>query len=128
MKTLSAQADFIANYLVGRPASNKVKELYEEAITLGYHETPSEDRVLNYWLHHPRSLEALDSGLALVDPNAELRRRVFIMFAILESFPEYSESFLSKKARIVNFEIIYTGIRAVCMAIIGVVLVKVVQR
>ncbi len=41
----------------------------------------------------------LDAGLAVADPHSELRRRLYLMFAILESSPEYHELFLPPRPR-----------------------------
>lgn len=128
MNNYSEQADTIARYLVGRPASNKVKKLYEFAIKQGITSAEENDKILRYWIKHPWSLELLDSGLAITNGNAELRRRIYVMFAILESFPEYSKFFLARKAFILSPAILITGIRAVTMAILGVIFVKVIGR
>jgi hypothetical protein len=72
-------------------------------------------------------LGLLDSGLALVRPHAELRRRLYLLFALLEATPEYADRFLPAARR--PWYVIYiawVGARAAVKGLLGSALVKLV--
>jgi len=67
----------------------------------------------------------IDSGLALIKPHSEVRRRLYLMFAILESTPEYWKYFIPvRRSGWYIITIIGVGLRSVLRAIFGVILVK----
>lgn len=47
-----------------------------------------------FCLAHPWSLPFLDAGCALIRPEAALRRKIYIMAAVLEASTQYTDKFL----------------------------------
>lgn len=86
-------------------------------------------KILKFALNRPWSIGYLDSGLAILSPHSELRRRLYITFALLESDTAYSNLFLAQKRS--PFYIIFMfsiGVVAICKVLIGIFLIKVVLR
>jgi len=126
MKQAEKEAIIFTKYLVDGEASEQAIELYKNVISKG---KPGEadKKLIKYMLKHPISIGYIDSGLALINPTSEARKRLYIMLAILEASVDYHHLFLAKKrSPIYIIMILYTGLRAVAKALIGMLLVKVV--
>lgn len=122
------QADILTNYLVHRPATNKVKELYELTVSKAPSSSKFETKVLHFAFKYPVLMGSLDSALALVSGEAELRRQIYYMFAILEATPEYADDFLPKKQnKYYVIYLIWVGIKATGQIIIGLPLLKLLE-
>lgn len=129
--TLEKQAALFGRYLLGKPVNQAVETLFVEAMTAG--DVPrvshQDQRLLNWGLRHSWALGLLDSGASLLRPNAELRRRLFVLFSILESRPEYWRDFLPvKRSKWYLFTLAWTACKAGVKALAGVLLVKAVAR
>lgn len=124
---LNRQADILTDYLIQKSISNAVVyDLYRTVVT--EKKQQDETKLINFAFRHPSFIPSLDAGLVFVRPESELRRRIYIMFATLESMPEYSNLFLPEKTGTQGFiRVIGSGIRAVYRAIIGVILLKVAR-
>ena len=71
------------------------------------------------------SVSSIDSGLALFGRDSSIRRKIFIMLAILEASPDYCDYFLPRKrSPLYLFIVIWAGIRASIKAAIGSVMLK----
>jgi hypothetical protein len=127
---LKKQAIALAHYLIkSRPKPDSIK-LYTKAVRskLPKHLDKADLKILKLSSRHPSLLASLDAGLAILRPDAELRRRIYIMFAVLESTPEHSDRFLSKKrSRLYIFRITGIGCRASMRSLVGMFLVKVLE-
>lgn len=122
------QSTLLTLYLIGETPSRRSQELYLEVLKASPELSKSEAKVIEYAFSHLWSLGFLDAGQALVRPNAELRRRIHGMFAILESMPEYSGKFLSqKRSGLYLLVIIMYGLRSVGMAVVGLPLLKALE-
>ena len=124
------EIEVFGRYLVGRPVGSRVRKLYDTAMRSSSQVLdPIDQSLLRFVLRHPRLLGFIDAGLCIVRKDSEVRRRLFVAFSILEASPEYADSFLGRRrsARYVLAVSLF-GVRAVCKALIGVVLVKVVGR
>lgn len=129
---LEQEAKTLTNYLTGTIPSAHVSQLYSTALQAN---TPTdistgEQKAMRFAFRHPRFLGAIDGALALTNPNAELRRRIYYMFAILETTPEHAEIFLSRRA---NYPIALIGatiiaLRAVLRIITGLVILAALER
>ncbi len=124
---LLKEARVFGLYLLKQQPDIGSQELYAKALQ----SSPADktDNALRFAINHPWSITFLDSGLALISPQAELRRRIYIMFAILEASPKYCDFFLSKKRSLAYpLFIIYVGLRSMFKALVGILLIKVVAR
>lgn len=120
---LRKQADILVTYLTRSTINDRViYELYEQSVdrSSGH----SEQKILSFAFSHPAFLPLLDAGLVFLRPSSELRRRIYIMFAILEAHPDYATLFLPNKYSIRDLVLLpLIGLRAVCRAAGGVILI-----
>jgi hypothetical protein len=123
--TLDREANLLTSYLVHDKANPTVRKLYRTIL----HESAAKElsvedsRLIKVGLKHHYLLPYLDAGLAIMRPDAELRRRLYIMFAILEVQPNYVDKFLPQaKSRLYFLVIGLVGLRAVLKTICGVAL------
>jgi hypothetical protein len=73
----------------------------------------------------PFTFRIIDGGLAIVRPTSSIRRKVYIMLALLETSPEYCEYFLPKGfGSLYAVNIVLTGARALLVGLLGYVVLK----
>ena len=100
---LVSEAELFGRYLLGeRPVQDAVTLYVRAAATLFGQAAHDDDPVLRFVLRHPWSLTMLESALALRDPEAPLRRRLLVMFAIIEVQPRYSDRFMAFDHRLID--------------------------
>ena len=123
-----AEAVRFARYLVGAAPDARVKALYARALAAGGPPTrPRDEALLRFAVARRRGLGLLDAGLALTDPDAELRRRLYLMFAILEAGPEHHARFLPvERGPLYALVVALAGVRGALKAALGVALVRLV--
>ena len=123
------EARLIGSYLLdGDEPVEAALDLYEQAmarmpLVLSYQEQKLMERVL----YRPVLWPWIDAGLALSNPKSGIRRKVFVMSAILETQPAYASRFLpyqhsgfQHSAALLNAFL--AGVRAA----LGFILVKVI--
>lgn len=122
----ASEAQILSRYLIGEQCSDAIAIHYQKA--LDAHQailTTQQQKVWNKMLHSPLYMRLVDSGLAVVNPQSALRKRIFIMLCLLETTPEYVAYYLPQERSI--FYLIPLGFRlawsAVCL-VVGVCLVK----
>jgi hypothetical protein len=119
-----AEAPIFCGYLVGDQLSKQAEQLYAAAIGSGQ-PAPEQQRLLQFCYDHPWAVGYIDGALRFKAPQAEFRRRLYLMFAILESMPEYSEQFLPRRYTAWHIlVVIFYGIRGVWRAIAGMIMLK----
>jgi len=127
--TLAYEAEILGKYLLKILPSDLAKILYVKAI----HSTvtpihTNDKKLLQFILRNNWSIGLVDSGLALLNPTSEIRRRIYVLYAILESMPEYHSRFLPKqRSPFYLFTIAFAGIRAVTKGIVGSLLIKIIS-
>jgi hypothetical protein len=124
------EASLFCRYLIDQPLADNVFALYDDIIktTTNDNQADTSDRLLRFAIEHPWSLAFLDSAAAVVRPESELRRRLHVMFAILECQPSYSSYFLSVAQPSWYVIVIgFTGCKAVLKALCGVALIKAIR-
>jgi hypothetical protein len=117
---LQKQAHLFAHYITGlndvQPTLVKRYASFMDS-TAPQHRDP---RLLEIALKYPFLLPSIDGYCALFDPNNELRRRLYYMFAIIEAAPDHSDKFLSKQRSWVYLLALgIRGLRAAFRVIIG---------
>lgn len=120
---ITKQADLLANYLIDRPIDNPlVYKIFEIAVS---NNETREDSLLSFAFKHPYFIPALDAALVFLRPHSELRRRIYTLFAILESTPEHADLFLPQKFHFIDvITLLLVGVRAVYRVPIGVIIIK----
>jgi hypothetical protein len=78
--------------------------------------------VAAFCLAHPWAIPFLDAGCALLRPNAQLRKKIYIMAAVLEASTQHTDKFLPAElpgpALLVRVAV--NGMIACVKAVIGV--------
>lgn len=89
------ECDALARYLVGRPCPADVADRYMRAVNeLNLAFSPVEAAIWNTACALGPLLACLDAGVALWNRNGAIRRRLLVMFALLEATPENTDRFL----------------------------------
>lgn len=119
-----------ARYYLGENVTDAVKERYIQYIKSHPLNISTQDQsIIDFVLQYPGSLKYIDAGLAIIAPHAELRRRLYVMFALIESDKLYVDLFLSqKRSPFYVITIGAIGFMALVKMIIGIILVKMVVR
>lgn len=121
------QAVIFTKYLIGKQPDSQSINLYSQALARGATPSTYDLKILSFIQKYPFWVGCVDGGLALISPHSEVRRRIYIMFAILESQPLFWRDFLPiKRSGWYLFFILFAGLRAVFRAIIGIVIIKII--
>lgn len=89
------ECDAISRHLIGRPCPPAVAERYARGVRdLDLSLSPSEALAWSVGCRFPPALACLDAGVAIWDREGAVRRRLLLMFALLESTPEHADRFL----------------------------------
>jgi len=121
---LTKEAQVFTKYLVGKEVDSLSVELYIKANEkLNISLTDEENKRLRFMLRNPIMIGMVDGALSLRNPNSGIRKKIYLMLAILESHFAYADYFLPQERKgSYIFSIIGTGIRAVWNAITGSIL------
>jgi hypothetical protein len=129
---LEAEARLFSRYLVGtRPAPEIVARYCDASGTLWpAGPGPRDAARLAFVRRHPWSLGPLDAAAALLDPGGQLRGRVLVASAILETTTAHADDFLPRTvpAPMLLWRLIACGAVAVAQAVAGVALWPVAGR
>lgn len=120
-----SEAECFARYLIGKVPSDHIADLYNQAIAKRKRSlSPTDIKILTFARNHPWSIQFLDAGAAIGRSDCELRHRLYIMFALLETVPEFSEYFLPRE-RSGGYVVImgWAALKAGFKALVGWVLV-----
>jgi nucleoside-diphosphate-sugar epimerase len=123
------EASFITRYILGVPCNQELKVRYAQAIERLKIELDLEERRLWRMVdRYPSLLRIIDGGLAFLKPHGGIRRKIYMMLAILEASPEYADEFLPKKCtRLHLLGLMAVGLRAGLAAVAGVLFIKVIN-
>ncbi|HSY77009.1 MAG TPA: hypothetical protein VK890_09145 [Bacteroidia bacterium] len=120
---LRREATVFTQYIIGEEADEQSIELYTKSQEkLNIKLTTKETKRLGFMLKHSSIIAMIDGALALHNAESGIRKKIYTMFAILESNPKYAKYFLSKENRNPILQIIGYGIRAVFNTLIGLIL------
>jgi len=86
----------MSRHLIGREADPAVLARYAEGCRKLFEGTPDHPggAHLAFALRHPWSLPCLDAACGLLQPQGILRKKLFLMLAILETTPRHADLFL----------------------------------
>ena len=124
------EAELITSYLLSSNVGEREKLIYAEAMRkLNIELSPYEQMLWSRMMQGKVRMAFIDAGLALKDPNNNVRRKLFTMLAILEASPNYTEYFLPKNYSFFYFfKLSFVAMRAVYRALVGVLMIKNIQR
>jgi len=125
----SHEAEIFCHYLTGMAANQAVQAQYSRALASQDHRLSARDqKLLRLCVRTPWLVGFIDGGLAIDEPSSELRRRLYVMFAILESQPQYAACFLPRqRSGLYIIVILAVGLRAAMQGGLGFALVKAVR-
>ena len=118
------EAEVFSHYLIGKNASEQCVHLYMQAQQkLSIPITPREQKKLTFILRFPFFMSWIDGALAIVNPEHPIRKKLYVMFSILESSPDFHNSFLpQQRSGSYLFKIFWVGTRAVFNTLFGFIL------
>lgn len=126
MDILEKEARLFTRYLIHRDANPQAIRLYKATMSNSKPDN-TDKKLLNFMVSHPSSIGFIDAGLVFHNSSSEARRRLYVMFAILEASSEYYDFFLPKKrSPFYILVIFYSGVRAIIKAGLGLIFVKVI--
>lgn len=126
MAIYTTEAVLFGRYLLNKVPDTQSIMLYSSAlITLHVRPNHKEKKLLQIILRYPFLLRSIDSGLVILNPSSIIRKKIFILLAVLEASPLYYTHFLPKQYTIFDrINIMFIFIRASLHACIGVILLK----
>src|SRR5207249_778165 len=80
---------------------------------------------LRFVRRHPWALPLVDAAAGLRHPQSELRQRLLLMAAILETTPDYAEFFLTTPS---PATVVWQGIRSAVKIALGIPILAVARR
>jgi len=115
------EAATLTFYLTNKAPTTKVVVLYDQALQQTPVETDQKQQKLwAFCMKHTWALGFIDAGLALTVPYHPIRKRLFIMLAILETQPAYNSYFLPRKrSKLHVFNIAFLMMNAVLKVVVG---------
>ena len=108
-KPIVHEAQVLSRYLTGKEIPERAVGLYTDALSkLGLLDLgPEGNRLWKRMMQYPYIIGPIDSALALDQPHSPVRKRIYVMLAILETQPELSALFLpvpfSKRDTLLTF-------------------------
>jgi hypothetical protein len=118
------EAVLLTRYLAKKSPSPEVIKLYEQALqAIPFQFNEKEMRTWNYCMQHPWALGFIDAGLAFGQTYNPVRKRIYIMLAILETQSAYNDSFLPKERSFMyNISIFFCLVKASFKLVVGKIL------
>lgn len=125
-KEYAIEANRITDYLISVELKDQERMNYISAmISFDLTLTDYENMLLSSMLKSKWHMACIDAGLAIKEPNNQVRRKVFTMLAILEASPNYTDYFLSKSFSFFYFiKIGFVGCRSIIRALVGIAIIK----
>jgi hypothetical protein len=125
---LGHEAVVFGKYLLRQAPNEKVVELYRRAMsTTIVKPTPEDQKLLDFISKHTWSVGLIDGGLALLNTDSDVRRRIYTMLAITEAMPDYYDYYLPKKrSNWYLLSVAFVGIRGVLRTVFGAIVIKVI--
>ena len=124
------EAEVLGKYILGRSIDSETVKRYNEAVVLkGYDQS---DSTTDFILRHPFWLPYLDAAHGLLNKNSLLRKKLILMFALLETTPEYHRKFLlTGREKAAFFQLFWYGITGVYYTLTGLIfffLIKIIKK
>jgi hypothetical protein len=120
--SLTKEAKAFTHYLLGEQADELTISLYLQAHNkLNIVLTEKENKQLGFILRHPILIGMIDGALALRNPDSGIRKKIYVLFAILEANPKYAKYFLPS-GKTTMLSIFASGIRAIWNTLTGLIL------
>src|SRR5262245_53060257 len=117
--TLADECRLLTRYLLDREPSQEMLGRYaaaHQALDLG-----TDEPELRFLHRYPRSLPLLDAATGILRPGSVVRKKVYLMAALLEATPEHAGFFLQEPGSVwpTLACFLWQGIRSTIKAILG---------
>lgn len=118
-----SEARALGNYLIGQTISTELQQRYHDGVVkLGYYGCQADEALINMCLKHKWKITLLDSTTILLDKNHLLRRKMLLIFSIIETTPDYFHLFYPDGKRLkLLMKIMKAGIIGVGAALLGLI-------
>lgn len=125
---LTNEAKAFGHYVVGHQPSQTIISLYKKAVSSPDLAIDVTDQKLLAFVHrYPYLIGLIDAGLPFYKPYSEVRRRLYLILAIMEASPDHYNQFMpQKRSFLYIFAVMYFGILTIIKTIVGSVLVRIV--
>ena len=122
------EAEIFGRYILKKQPNDYCVDLYEQAMMkLNIIIGNKDKKILMFILKNPWSIGLVDAGLCMFHKESAVRRKIFTLFAIIETSPEYCHYFLPhKQSPVYLIYILWAGFRGVMKAILGGLLLKLI--
>ncbi len=126
MPDTQQEATVLAKYIGAKEIVPGLLPRYNEALgRLSLQLDSKEGLLMQRLLRHPFLLPLVDGGLALVQPQHTIRKRLLLMSALMETETDYAGLFLTKdNIAFAGIQFLYRGGMAVLKGLIGACLLK----
>lgn len=125
---LQSEANDFTRYLIRKDAEPAIVARYVDSIGNQPIDLSAKDkRTLHFVGKNPWAIKYIDAVHSLRSPHSELRRRLFILLAILEASPAYTDLFLPKDQKQSYFVYVaWSGTKGGIKAFLGSILLLVI--
>lgn len=126
--TLADECTLITRYLLDCDASPDLSARYQAAHSAL--DLSGDERALRFVHRHPRSLPYLDAAASFLSPRGVLRKKVYLMTALLEATPEHAAFFLRKPAPVwpLLAGLAWQAVRSAAKVAVGIPLLLLARR
>lgn len=101
----------LSRYLLKVSIAPRESQLYFTGIENGGFELSDfENHVYSHLIKHPFYTAAYDTILSLIWPQSNIRKRLYLMFSILETSPAHADHFLGVHGRVACVRIAFVGL------------------
>jgi len=123
------EASKITRYLLSTSLEEKEACLYANAIKkMDVSLDANERKIFEIMLSSNWKMAVIDAALALRNPQSVIRKRLFVMLSILETSPNYTDYFLSKRNTVKDYVLVcFSGIRSIIRGLIGIFILKIIN-
>jgi hypothetical protein len=129
---LEKEASVFTRYLLDcEPPPDMVESYISANRHLGVNAaTAADEHILNFSVSHPWSIPYLDAATGISMNDSLLRKKIYIMAAVLEASPRYSESYLPEPLSPFMFfpRLVASGLKACIKIIIGIPMLMLIRK
>ncbi len=124
LSALQLEAKNFGKYILGKEIDAETIDFYANSFKVSPIEgTEKEERLVSACNMSPWKIAFYDAALSLKDPEHLLKRKLLLMFAILETRTEYADSFLGREfSKFYLIKIGLVGARGVFRAVVGFII------
>lgn len=119
----------LSRYLLKVTIGSRESQLYSTSIqNSGFELSDFERQLFAHLIQHPFYIAAYDTILSLIWPQSHIRKRLYLMFSILETSPAHADHFLGVHGRFACVRIAIVGVSKYLMYLVVGTLLYSFQR